>query len=88
LSPPRNDCAGRLGGQPARGSRYEKEESPKDTKSRQLYLWAQIQSLREAALAHRRRADRTEGEEHELAYREWTDLRFQIARLVAEWRLA
>jgi hypothetical protein len=52
VSPPRNDCAGRLGGQPARGSRYEKEDDPKNTKFRRRFLLEQAGSLRQVAVTH------------------------------------
>jgi hypothetical protein len=57
---------------PEAWSRHFRPNARTSQQTRQQILWAQIQSLREAALAHRRRAD----------------LRFQVARLVAEWRFA
>jgi hypothetical protein len=54
--------------QPEAWSRHSRSNAQLSQQTHQKVLWQQIQSLREAALAHRRSADKSEGEEHELAY--------------------
>lgn len=69
-------------------SGHSRSNAPVSQQARQQYLREQIQTLKEAALANRRRADQTEGVEHEAAYMAWTDIRLHLARLLAELRLA
>jgi hypothetical protein len=72
MTGPKRDCAAKVGTRAARGSRYEKAESPKDTKSAPRVLLEQADALRQAAIADRRKGS------------SWVDLRQAAAQVVYE----